>query len=633
MTDSINANVVVSMPSQLFTMARSFKAVANGKIYIGKIDTDPVNPENRIQVYVENEDGSHVPVSQPIIINAAGYPVYNGQIAKFVTVQGHSMAVYDAYGAQQFYFPNVLKYDPDQFKPELQGANGASLIGTNHRGTLKADLDRIDNRTSGQSIADLKSNTGDIVIDSSVTDAITPISGSEISGASNGEHVTAKGTVGITINDSRVKVDNLLMRGDGTVDYTDTSPTYNAIIYGSDVVVSRSYAKDTTMGYDLAAGASNVKLIGNTSENMTSHPAVGTPPVSAGGYGVLLGTNEDVLILGHSAKGTNPADRHAVYLSNTNNTDQNKDVRVIGLRADYSAGPSAGDKPERSSPMIFARGNNGVIISSSQLRGGGAGINFTDERVGYSSITLSDLQLLDIRKNTADESWGIALNHASANASNVNTQNIINGVNIVMAPGSTSADRSNQYPIHLNSQRYVNIDNAIIASSGLAYGIRLIATSYCNISNVVGFTNDGTSAAAAVAFFQFQNGSSNIKLSNINVQSRNTMFAGLDNVTDLQVDWVRKVRINVVSGAATVSGDIWELVSGVTVTGASIAVQLKGHVTQTAADGAIVRPASANQFIVAGTDSKRITISVYNVNGTGVVPNTGTYSFDIVLYK
>ncbi|MBB6857376.1 hypothetical protein FSH86_015160, partial [Escherichia coli] len=119
MTDSINANVVVSMPSQLFTMARSFKAVANGKIYIGKIDTDPVNPENQIQVYVENEDGSHVPVSQPIIINAAGYPVYNGQIAKFVTVQGHSMAVYDAYGAQQFYFPNVLKYDPDQLRQQL----------------------------------------------------------------------------------------------------------------------------------------------------------------------------------------------------------------------------------------------------------------------------------------------------------------------------------------------------------------------------------------------------------------------------------------------------------------------------------------------------------------------------------
>ncbi|HAW0602353.1 TPA: hypothetical protein JLJ79_000061 [Escherichia coli] len=124
----ITPNVVVSMPSQLFTMARSFKAVANGKIYIGKIDTDPVNPENQIQAYVENEDGSHVPVSQPIIINAAGYPVYNGQIAKFVTVQGHSMAVYDAYGSQQFYFPNVLKYDPDQLESKLSETNSTVMI-------------------------------------------------------------------------------------------------------------------------------------------------------------------------------------------------------------------------------------------------------------------------------------------------------------------------------------------------------------------------------------------------------------------------------------------------------------------------------------------------------------------------
>lgn len=132
----ITANVVVSMPSQLFTMARSFKAVANGKIYIGKIDTDPVNPENQIQVYVENEDGSHVPVSQPIIINAAGYPVYNGQIAKFVTVQGHSMAVYDAYGAQQFYFPNVLKYEPDQLEQRLSLPTAPEIIGVYPSGKL-----------------------------------------------------------------------------------------------------------------------------------------------------------------------------------------------------------------------------------------------------------------------------------------------------------------------------------------------------------------------------------------------------------------------------------------------------------------------------------------------------------------
>ncbi|WP_145589137.1 phage head-binding domain-containing protein [Yersinia rochesterensis] len=141
-------NVVIGMPSQLFTMPRKFGAVFGGRIYIGLIDTDPTIPSNQIQVYLENEDGSLVPVAQPLLINAGGFPVYNGQIAKFVTVQGHSMAVYDALNVQQFYFPNVLKYDPDQFRQYLdsQGGavtvdmlgepTGASLVGVQPQGNL-----------------------------------------------------------------------------------------------------------------------------------------------------------------------------------------------------------------------------------------------------------------------------------------------------------------------------------------------------------------------------------------------------------------------------------------------------------------------------------------------------------------
>ncbi|EDQ9769993.1 phage tail protein [Salmonella enterica subsp. salamae] len=117
MTD-ITANVVVSNPRPVFTESRSFKAVANGKIYIGQIDTDPVNPANQIPVYIENEDGSHVQIAQPLIINSAGKIVYNGQLVKIVTVQGHSMAIYDAYGSQVDYIANVLKYDPDQYSIE-----------------------------------------------------------------------------------------------------------------------------------------------------------------------------------------------------------------------------------------------------------------------------------------------------------------------------------------------------------------------------------------------------------------------------------------------------------------------------------------------------------------------------------
>lgn len=129
-------NVVVSMPSQLFTLARKFQAASNGKIFIGKIDTDPTLPENQIQVYLENEDGSHIPVPQPLIINQAGFPVFGGQIAKFVTVEGHSMAVYDSYGEQQHYYPNVLKYDPDQFPKKLTTPDGGKYIGFGEKHTV-----------------------------------------------------------------------------------------------------------------------------------------------------------------------------------------------------------------------------------------------------------------------------------------------------------------------------------------------------------------------------------------------------------------------------------------------------------------------------------------------------------------
>ncbi|EAS7985224.1 phage tail protein [Salmonella enterica] len=128
MTD-ITANVVVSNPRPIFTESRSFKAVANGKIYIGQIDTDPVNPANQIPVYIENEDGSHVQIAQPLIINSAGKIVYNGQLVKVVTVKGHSMAIYDAYGYQVDYIANVLKYDPDQLEYRLSQPDGYLLVG------------------------------------------------------------------------------------------------------------------------------------------------------------------------------------------------------------------------------------------------------------------------------------------------------------------------------------------------------------------------------------------------------------------------------------------------------------------------------------------------------------------------
>ncbi|PHM52457.1 phage tailspike protein [Xenorhabdus sp. KK7.4] len=122
--------------SKLLTIGHSFNAYPNGNIYIGKIDTDPSISGNQIQVYLELEDGTYISVPQPLSINPAGYLVYNGQIAKFVTEQGHSIAVYDSYGVQQFYYPNVLKYDPEQFNEKLKDNGIDKLVGSSFSGSV-----------------------------------------------------------------------------------------------------------------------------------------------------------------------------------------------------------------------------------------------------------------------------------------------------------------------------------------------------------------------------------------------------------------------------------------------------------------------------------------------------------------
>lgn len=143
------SNYLISMPANTFSMPRQFKAVANGKIYIGLPDTDPANPANRIPVYIVNEDGSEVQVSQPIVINAGGFPVYNGQIVKFVTKQNYSMAVYDSTGnggVQQFYWSDLSNVDPaivdakvDDLRHDLEVVDSSNTLPSQERPYVAVD--------------------------------------------------------------------------------------------------------------------------------------------------------------------------------------------------------------------------------------------------------------------------------------------------------------------------------------------------------------------------------------------------------------------------------------------------------------------------------------------------------------
>ncbi|ALX96057.1 hypothetical protein AV650_22045 [Serratia fonticola] len=129
MADTTAPNIIVSMPIQPFTLPRKFGSVFNGRIYVGQVDTDPSIPSNQVQAYVQNESGDIIPVSQPIITNQAGFPVYGGQLVTVLTGSAYSMAVYDQNNVQAYYWPNILRYDGSQVLNILNSYTGGGYVG------------------------------------------------------------------------------------------------------------------------------------------------------------------------------------------------------------------------------------------------------------------------------------------------------------------------------------------------------------------------------------------------------------------------------------------------------------------------------------------------------------------------
>lgn len=121
----------IGMPSPPFVRLDRFAAVANGKIFIGTVDTDPTVEANQVQVYIEGEDRVLVPIPQPVNIGISGYPVYNGQVVKIISKVESSMAVLDANDVQQFYFPNINLDYPGQLRQDLisyEDGDGDALL-------------------------------------------------------------------------------------------------------------------------------------------------------------------------------------------------------------------------------------------------------------------------------------------------------------------------------------------------------------------------------------------------------------------------------------------------------------------------------------------------------------------------
>jgi len=83
------------------------EALGLASLFFGEPGTDPTLKENQKRVYAIQEDGSTVPIQQPVSTSAGGVPVYNGSPISLAIVGSYALRVNDSQGAQIYYFPSV----------------------------------------------------------------------------------------------------------------------------------------------------------------------------------------------------------------------------------------------------------------------------------------------------------------------------------------------------------------------------------------------------------------------------------------------------------------------------------------------------------------------------------------------
>jgi len=102
----------VTMSPEYIPSPIAGKPVSNGYIYVGVVNTDPEIPANQQQIYVQDENGDTIPVSQPIRTNAGGVPQYNNSPVIILAENNYSVKILDQNQAQVYYISGTApSYD------------------------------------------------------------------------------------------------------------------------------------------------------------------------------------------------------------------------------------------------------------------------------------------------------------------------------------------------------------------------------------------------------------------------------------------------------------------------------------------------------------------------------------------
>ncbi|EPN9331065.1 tail fiber/spike domain-containing protein [Cronobacter sakazakii] len=534
----------------------------------------------------------------------------------------------------------------------LASSTGAGLIGTNHRGTLAADLNAIDRRPDGYTtgVAGVFSNGRDVEIDKDISTNsntyVPEMQSRMVYRLTNNQFVEGRGgkvtdtsgksavygmlgtdaapTTNVTIND---------IQAGGT-----SSPTDNTNEAISSFALLTRYTKNLIVrgvrSFAGLAGGVYVSQARNAIVNdvITEKQVYHTGDDVGGGragYSVLTDNAKETIINNvMQTVEAAPNGRHLLYMSTGSGGDTNGNVNVI---ANNMIGRWIG-RDDRNQWMLAIRASQRFILNNAIQEGGNGGMIFNDENNNITDYIASNMVFQTIKYAAGVPVYAVGQGQSPTYKSN---RWLITNQNINAVPKDSTVGRTDIIAFNISGNNGM-LSNAVITCPGestpILVGHDTQSVQNITIANIHDNIGGGSSGTPAPLIAFTGSAVSNITVRGITT-SRSPMFLRLAVVTDLTVDFTRKARINFSNGSVTKT-DIETITGTVTPLSTGFTIQFPSHVTQKAVENCTVRLTGAGQCNVATYGNKSITVNTYTAAGAVYNMLTVTAAtVEIVLYN
>ncbi|EKK5197052.1 hypothetical protein PN545_001083 [Cronobacter sakazakii] len=534
----------------------------------------------------------------------------------------------------------------------LASSTGAGLIGTNHRGTLAADLNAIDRRPDGYAtgVAGVFSNGRDVEIDKDISTNsntyLPEMQSRMVYRLTNNQFVEGRGG---KVTDTSGKSAVYGMLGTDTAPTTNvtindiqaggtSSPTDNTNEAISSFALLTRYTKNLIVrgvrSFAGLAGGVYVSQARNAIVNdvITEKQVYHTGDDVGGGragYSVLTDNAKETIINNvMQTVEAAPNGRHLLYMSTGSGGDTNGNVNVI---ANNMIGRWIG-RDDRNQWMLAIRASQRFILNNAIQEGGNGGMIFNDENNNITDYIASNMVFQTIKYAAGVPVYAVGQGQSPTYKSN---RWLITNQNINAVPKDSTVGRTDIIAFNISGNNGM-LSNAVITCPGestpILVGHDTQSVQNITIANIHDNIGGGSSGTPAPLIAFTGSAVSNITVRGITT-SRSPMFLRLAVVTDLTVDFTRKARINFSNGSVTKT-DIETITGTVTPLSTGFTIQFPSHVTQKAVENCTVRLTGAGQCNVATYGNKSITVNTYTAAGAVYNMLTVTAAtVEIVLYN